>query len=56
MVGILGAIAMLSAGLALVPTTIQQASAQDTDFSLEQEQENRCSGFTECINEGVIDF
>ena len=56
MVGILGDVAMLSTGLAVVPTTIQQASAQDTDFDFEQEQENRCSGFTEGINEGVIDF
>ena len=30
MVGILTAVVMLSAGLALVPTTMQQASAQDT--------------------------
>ena len=44
MIGILAAVAMLSAGVAAVPTTIQQASAQDTNFDFEQEQENRCSG------------
>jgi hypothetical protein len=57
MVGILGAVAMLSAGLAVLPTTaIQQASAQGTDFSFEQEQKNRCSGNAECINEAIIEF
>jgi hypothetical protein len=57
MVGILGAVAMLLAGLAVLPTTaIQQASAQGTDFSFEQEQKNRCSGNAECSNEGTITF
>jgi hypothetical protein len=56
MVGIFGAVAMLSAGLALVPTTIQQASAQDTNFTFEQDEENKCSGATECSNEGTITF
>jgi hypothetical protein len=57
MVGILGAVAMLLAGLAVLPTTaIQQASAQGTDFSFEQEQKNRCSGNAECINEAIIEF
>ena len=56
MVGILGAVAMLSAGLAVVPTTIQQANAQDTDFDFEQEQENRCSGSAYCSNYGEINF
>jgi hypothetical protein len=56
MVGIIGAIAMLSAGLAVLPTTIQQASAQDTYFDFEQDQENRCSGAAECSNEGTITF
>jgi hypothetical protein len=57
MVGILGAVAILSAGLAVLPTTaIQQASAQGTDFSFEQEQKNRCSGNAECSNEGTITF
>jgi hypothetical protein len=56
MVGIATVVSMLSAGLALVPTTIQQASAQDTDFDFEQEQENRCSGAAECSNEGTITF
>jgi hypothetical protein len=57
MVGIIGAVTMLSAGLAILPTTtIQQASAQGTDFSFEQEQKNRCSGYAECSNEGTITF
>ena len=56
MVGIMAAVAMLSAGLAVVPTTIQQASAQDTNFSFEQDQSNRCSGSDECSNEGTITF
>jgi hypothetical protein len=55
-VGILAAVAMLSAGLALVPTTMQQASAQDTSFNFEQDQSNECSGSAECSNEGVIIF
>jgi hypothetical protein len=60
MVGILGAIAILSAGLvgAAVPTTtmIQEASAQGTDFSFEQDQENKCSGSATCSNTGTITF
>ena len=56
MVGIVAAVAMLSAGLALIPTTMQQASAQDTDFNFEQEQDNKCSGAAECSNEGTITF
>jgi hypothetical protein len=57
MVGILGAVAMLSAGLAVLPTTaLQQASAQDTDFSYEQEQENKCSGDASCSNTATITF
>jgi hypothetical protein len=56
MVGIVAAVAMLSAGLAVVPTTIQQASAQDTEFNFEQDQGNRCSGITECVNEGLLAF
>jgi len=56
MVGILAAVAMLSAAVVLVPTTIQQASAQDTNFSFEQDQSNRCSGSAECSNEGTITF
>ena len=62
--GILGAVAMLSAGLAVVPTTIQQASAfleedgdgGDTDFSYEQDQENKCSGSATCSNSATITF
>jgi hypothetical protein len=57
MVGIIGAVAMLSGGLAVLPTTaMQQASAQGTDFSFEQEQKNRCSGSAECTNAGEIIF
>jgi hypothetical protein len=57
MVGILGAVAILSAGLAVLPTTaIQQASAQGTDFSFEQEQENKCSGNALCNNTATITF
>jgi hypothetical protein len=57
MVGIIGAVAMLSAGLAVLPTTaIQQASAQGTDFSYEQEQENKCSDYAVCKNKATITF
>jgi hypothetical protein len=63
MVGILGAVAMLSAGLSLAP--VQQVSANDgggdgdggdTSFSFEQDQSNRCSGFAGCSNFGEIIF
>jgi hypothetical protein len=54
MVAVLAAVAMLSAVVVVVP--IQQASAQDTDFSFEQKQSNRCSGAAECTNEGSITF
>jgi hypothetical protein len=56
MVGILGAVAMLSAAVVVVPTTIQQASAQDTNFDFEQDQSNRCSGYAYCSNYGEINF
>ena len=56
MVGIVAAVAMVAAGLALVPTTMQQASAQDTDFDFEQDQDSKCSGSAECSNEGTITF
>jgi hypothetical protein len=56
MVGIVAAIVMLSAGLAVVSTTIQQASAQDTNFTFEQDEESKCSGAAECSNEGTITF
>ena len=42
MVRILSAVTMLSAGLVAVPTTMQQATAQDTEFVFEQVQENIC--------------
>ena len=57
MIGILGAVAMLSAGLAVVPIAMQQqASAQDSDFSFEQEQKNKCRGNAECTNDGTVTF
>jgi hypothetical protein len=56
MVGIVAAVAMLSARLAVLPTTIQQARAQDTDFNFEQDQSNRCSGSAFCSNTGTITF
>jgi hypothetical protein len=53
MVGILGAIAMISAAV-VVP--IQQASAQSNtfnfDLNFDQRQSNRCSGFAGCTNIG----
>jgi hypothetical protein len=55
-VAILAAIKMVSAGLALVPSTMQQASAQDTDFSFEQDQSNKCSSSAICTNHGTITF
>ena len=54
MVAVLAAVAMLSSVVVVVP--MQQASAQDTNFSFEQDQENRCSGAAECSNVGIIDF
>jgi hypothetical protein len=54
MIGIVEAVVILSAAVVVVP--IQQASAQDTDFSFEQEQKNRCSDSAECTNEGTITF
>ncbi|MDQ3868474.1 MAG: hypothetical protein M3250_02820 [Thermoproteota archaeon] len=63
MVGILGAVAMMSAGLSLVP--VQQASANDgggdgdggnTDFEFDQDQENKCSGSAICTNDATITF
>ena len=56
MVGIVAAVAMLSAGLAVLPTTMQQASAQDTNFSFKQRQYNGCSDAAECSNTGTITF
>ena len=54
MVGIVAAVvSMLSAAVVL---PIQQASAQDTDFDFEQDEENKCSGAAECSNEGTITF
>jgi len=62
MVGIISAVAMLSAGLSITP--VQQASANveedgdggDTNFNFKQKQSNRCSGFAFCANEGALTF
>jgi len=63
MVGIIGTVSMLSAGLSII--SVQQASANligedgdgsDTSFSFEQEQKNRCSGSAYCSNYGEINF
>jgi hypothetical protein len=62
MIGIIGAVSMLSAGLSII--SVQQASATleedgdggNTGFSFEQEQKNKCSGSAECSNEGTITF
>jgi len=54
MVGIVAAVVILSAAVVVVP--MQQASAQDTSFSFEQDQSNRCSGFAGCSNFGEIIF
>jgi predicted outer membrane repeat protein len=47
---------VLSAGLAVLPSTMQQASAQDTEFSFEQDQSNECSGSAICTNDATITF
>ena len=62
MVGIIGVVSMLSAGLSIIP--VQQASAfleedgdgGDTSFSFEQEQKNKCSGNAYCSNTATITF
>ena len=54
MVAALAAVAILAAAVVVLP--IQQASAQDTEFSFEQKQSNRCSGFAGCSNSGTITF
>ena len=53
-VAVLAALAMVSAAVVIVP--IQQASAQDTDFSFKQRQSNECSGNAGCSNSGTITF
>jgi hypothetical protein len=62
-IGISGVVAMLSAGLIAVPTTIQQASAQtlfeDTENEIENDvdnkidQENKCNSPSTCTNTGT---
>ena len=54
MVAVLAAVTMLSAAVVVVP--MQQASAQDSIFSFEQKQTNKCSGFSGCSNTGSIIF
>ena len=63
MVGIVAAVAMLSAGLSIIP--VQQASANDgggdgdganTDFNFEQDQKNKCSGSATCTNDATLTF
>ncbi|HYX55174.1 MAG TPA: hypothetical protein VE818_03360 [Nitrososphaeraceae archaeon] len=63
MAGIVAAVAMLSAGLSIIP--VQQASANDgggdgdganTDFDFEQDQKNKCSGSATCTNDATITF
>jgi hypothetical protein len=63
MAGIVAAVAMLSAGLSIIP--VQQASANDgggdgdganTDFNFEQDQKNKCSGSATCTNDATITF
>ena len=58
MVGILAAVAMLSAALVVIP--IQEASAQDTSFNFKQRLSNKCSGIFAgligCGNLGLILF
>jgi hypothetical protein len=70
MVGIIGVVAMLSAALVVVPTTMQQASANNgeykgksnggsrgsSDFGLEQDQENKCRSNAVCTNTITIDL
>jgi hypothetical protein len=64
MIGILAAVAMLSAGLVAVPTTIQQASATmgppggdeeneiENDFDIDLEQKNKRCIF--CSNDASL--
>jgi hypothetical protein len=61
MAGIVAAVAMLSAGLSIIP--VQQASANDgrgdgdganTDLGFEQDQKNKCSGSAICTNDARI--
>jgi hypothetical protein len=70
MVGIIGVVAMLAAALVVVPTTMQQASANNgeykgksnggsrgsPDLGIEQDQENKCRGNAVCTNTARIDF
>jgi uncharacterized protein HemX len=54
MVAVLAAVAMLSVAVVVVP--LQQASAQDTNFTFKQRQTNKCSGFAGCSNSATITF
>ena len=64
MVGIVAAVAMLSAGLSII-IPVEQASANDgrgdgdganTDFDFEQDQKNKCSGSAICTNDATLTF
>lgn len=62
MVGIVGAVSMLSAGLNIIP--VQQASATleedgdggDTNVYIKQKQSNKCSDYAYCVNYGEINL
>jgi len=54
MVAALAAIPMMAAVVVVLP--IQQASAQDTNFTFKQRQKNACSGSALCSNSGTITF
>jgi hypothetical protein len=40
----------------LVETPIQEASAEDGDFTFKQNQENKCRGSAICTNDATITF
>ena len=54
MVAAIAAIAMMAAVVVVLP--IQQASAQDTNFTFKQFQKNKCSGSAGCSNAATITF
>jgi hypothetical protein len=50
MVGILAAVAMLSVAVVVLPSTMQQASAEDTILSFKNKAKNSASGFATIIH------
>ena len=56
MVAVLADIAMMAAAAVVVLVPIQQASAQDTNFTFKQRQYKGCSGAAECTNSGTTTF